>query len=129
MLDRFERGELDPAAFRHSDHVGVAFAALEHHGFFEALLIYANGLKVLVEKAGKPEKFNATVTFAYMSAISERMHLRPANDASGFIAENPDLLSGSVLNGYSQDRLQGDLAKRIALMPDRSIMRETLTLL
>jgi hypothetical protein len=31
------------------------------------LRIYADGLMALVEKSGVPEKFNATVTFAYMS--------------------------------------------------------------
>ena len=118
MLCQFERGALDPAGFRHADHVGVAYEALKRHGFFEALRIYADGLMALVEKAGVPEKFNATVTFAYMSAIAERMHRHPAASAADFLAANPDLLSGSVLDRYSRARLQGDLARRVALLPD-----------
>ena len=118
MLCQFERGALDPAGFRHADHVGVAYEALRRHGFFEALRIYADGLMALVEKAGVPEKFNATVTFAYMSVIAERMHRQPAANAAEFLAANPELLSGVLLERYSRARLQDDLAKKVALLPD-----------
>ena len=118
MLCQFERGALDPAGFRHADHVGVAYEALKRHGFFEALRIYADGLMALVEKAGVPEKFNATVTFVYMSLIAERMHRRPAANAADFLAANPDLLSSTVLERYSKARLQDDLARKVALLPD-----------
>jgi hypothetical protein len=119
MLELFERGDVDPCSFRHSDHVGVAYEALMRHGFFKALQIYAQGLATLVEKAGVPEKFNATVTFAYMSVIAERMHRRPSPSAGAFIAANPEILSGAVLSRYSSARLEDDLAKTIALLPDR----------
>ena len=118
MLERFQRGEIDPGGFRHAEHVGVAYEALARHGFFKALQIYADGLMALVEKAGVPEKFNATVTFAYMSRIAERMHRQPAASAADFLAANPDLLSGAVLERYSKTRLQDDLARKVALLPD-----------
>jgi len=118
MLTRFQRCEIDPAGFHHADHVGVAYEALSRHGFFTALQIYADGLMALVEKAGVPEKFNATVTFAYMSAIAERMRSAPAKTAADFIAANPVLLSGEVLSRYSPERLQSDLARQVALLPD-----------
>jgi len=118
MLDRFQRDEIDPAGFRHTDHIGVAYEALMRHGFFKALQIYADGLMALVEKAGVPEKFNATVTFAYMSAISEQMHRQASVNAAEFITANPELLSDDVLGRYSKARLESDLAKQVALLPD-----------
>jgi hypothetical protein len=118
MLERFQRGEIDPGCFRHADHVGVAYEALARHGFFKALQIYADGLMALVEKAGVPEKFNATVTFAYMSVIAERMQSAPAESAENFIAANPEILSGNVLSRYSKARMQSDLARNVALLPD-----------
>lgn len=118
MLTRFQRGEIDPAAFRHADHIGVAFEALTRHGFFKALDIYADGLMALVEKAGVPEKFNATVTFAYMSAIAERMHRQSPVSSTEFIMENPELLSADVLGRYSKARLESDVARQVALLPD-----------
>lgn len=119
MLESFEHGEIDPGSFRHADHVGVAYEALARHGFFKALQIYADGLMALVEKAGVPEKFSATVTFAYISEIAERMHRRPTASAGDFIAANPEILSGAVLSRYSPARLQDDLSRKVALLPDR----------
>lgn len=118
MLVLFERGEIDPAGFRHADHVGVAYEALTQHGFFRALQLYADGLMALVEKAGVPEKFSATVTFAYMSAIAERMQSAPGSSAEAFMSANPDLLEASVLARYSPARLQSDVARKVALLPD-----------
>jgi len=118
MLECFQLGEIDPSGFRHVDHVGVAYEALTRHGFFKALQIYADGLMALVEKAGVPEKFNASVTFAYMSAIAERMHRQSSVSAADFIAANPDLLSGDVLSRYSPAWLKSDLARQVALLPD-----------
>ena len=118
MLTHFQRGEIDPAAFRHADHIGVAYEALTRHGFFKALDIYADGLMALVEKAGVPEKFNATVTFAYMSAIAERMHRQSPVSSTEFIMENPELLSADVLGRYSKARLESDVARQVALLPD-----------
>lgn len=118
MLERLQRGEVDPGGFRHVDHIGVAYEALACHGFFKALQIYADGLMALVEKAGVPEKFNATVTFAYMSAIAERMHRHPSVSAADFIAANPELLSGDVLSRYSPVRLQSNVARQVPLLPD-----------
>jgi hypothetical protein len=65
-----------------------------------------------------PEKFNATVTFAYMSVIAERMQSAPAESAENFIAANPEILSGNVLSRYSKARMQSDLARNVALLPD-----------
>lgn len=119
-LELMVSGDLDPADFAHADHVGVAWEALTAHGFFEALLIYSDGLKMLVEKAGVPEKFNATVTFAYMSLIAERMHVGPAATVQEFISANPDLLGRGLLDSwYSAPRLTGELARQVPLMPDR----------
>lgn len=118
MFENFERGEIDPGSFRHADHVGVAYEALRQYGFFKALQIYAQGLMALVEKAGVPEKFNATVTFAYMSAIAERMHRQPSVSAADFIAANPELLSGEALSRYSPVRLQSNVARQVPLLPD-----------
>ncbi|PWV99264.1 hypothetical protein DFR52_104558 [Hoeflea marina] len=118
-LELMVSGELDPAGFAHADHVGVAFEALAAHDFFRALLVYADGLKMLVEKAGVPEKFNATVTFAHISLIAERMHRCPAATAEEFLSGNPDLLRRDLLGEhYSAGRVDTELARRIALLPD-----------
>ena len=113
-------GTLDPAAFGHRDHVGVAYEALRQGDFFEATGRVAAGIRTLAERAGAPEKFNATITWAFMSLIAERMLTSDCADADDFIRDNPDLSDGSVLaRWYSKQRLTSDLARAVALLPDR----------
>jgi len=116
----FEDGSLDPAAFGHRDHIGVAYEMLTHYDFFEALHRYATGIRALAERAGAPDKFHATITLAFISLIAERMSATGFSDAEAFVAANPDLCAPGVLAGwYSQGRLTSAVARRVALLPER----------
>ncbi|USG60197.1 hypothetical protein NBZ79_13525 [Sneathiella marina] len=114
----FEAHELDNATFRHADHVRVAHDLLCKYDFTDAVAIYAKGIKTLAAKAGAPQKFNTTITYAFMSLIAERMATAGTSDFDSFVSENPDLMSKNALgNLYTSDRLQSDLARRIFLLP------------
>ena len=118
-LHRLIDGTLDPNSFDHKDHVGVAFEAMARHEFFEAVHLLADGLRGLAARAGVPEKFNATVTMAYLSLIGERMHQGDYPDANAFLRENPDLTEKGVLKPwYTKDRLGAALSKKVAVLPD-----------
>lgn len=113
-----ENGTLNPAGFSHRDHVGVAVAALRRHSFFEAMLIVANGLQGVTQRAGMPEKFNATITMASMSLIAERLEGHEGAPIDAFIDRHPDLLSTALMRGaYPGGRLTSDLARRVGLLP------------
>ena len=115
----FEARELDPGAFPHRDHVGVAYEMLRSYDFMEASARYAEGLRVLAARAGAPDKFNATITLAFLSLIAERMRTTEHADYDGFIVRNPDLLSKDVLQKwYAPARLRSDLARSVFLLPD-----------
>lgn len=117
-LEALESGLLNPDDFSHLDHIGVAVAALMQYDFFEAASRYASGLRLLTERAGVPEKYNATITFASLSLIAERLHAGDYDDAESFVRENGALLTKSFLTGqYPQDRSETDLARKIALLP------------
>lgn len=119
-LDRLIAGTLTPSEFGHADHIGVAFEALSRWEFFEAAQRIATGIRSLAEAAGAPEKFNATITFAFLSLIAERMACVPAASAEAFIGANPDLLRSAFLDQlYSQQRLTSALARQTVLLPDR----------
>lgn len=121
-LEALTSGNLDPDSFRHRDHIGVAYEALSRHDFFEAAARVASSIRRLAEKAGAPEKFNATITLAFMSLIAERMATTVYCDAEDFIVRNPDLACGGVLKPwYSDQRLKSDLARSILLLPDRAL--------
>jgi len=117
-LAALENNTLDPADFSHQDHVGVAYLAIERYGVFDALSVFARGLKSLTARAGVPEKFNATITMASMSLIAERAATDEFENADAFLKANGELLSKSFLTSqYDRDRLSSPLARAVPLLP------------
>jgi hypothetical protein len=115
----FLRGELDPHAFTHREHVRMAFELLRRHDFTEALLYCSRALRAMLARAGRPEAFNLTVTVAFLSLISERMLSGDASDFEAFARANPDLLGKSILaRWYRPQRLGCESARRTFVMPD-----------
>ena len=90
-LERFVRGEADPARFPHREHVRMAFEMLRRHDFAEAVLLYSRALRAMTVRAGKPEVFNQTVTIAFLALIGERMHAGAEVDFAAFARDNSDL--------------------------------------
>lgn len=111
-------GSLNPATFTHRDHVVCGAYALQKHDFFEAALLYANGLKSLVKKAGVPEKFNAAVTFAFLSIIAQKLAENPGTLAEDLPETCPELMQKDLLAPwYSGAVLASDLARKFPLLP------------
>jgi len=122
MARALVRGDLATEGFSHRAHVAVAYEILSRHEVFEAIALYAKGLRRLTRAAGTPEKFNATVTFAFMSLIATRMAETPQGDSEAFLKANPDLLDRAILAPYFRpDCLASDLARRVPLIADRTM--------
>ncbi len=114
----FEAHAIDNATFGHAEHVQVAYDLLRKYDFIDAAAIYAKGIRTLAANAGAPDKFNLTITYAFMSLIAERLANTQATDFKSFAQENPDLMAKSVLNQwYSAERLNMQLARDIFLLP------------
>lgn len=118
ITQRFRNHTLDPSEFGHEQHVRVAFDLLNTHDFIESSAIYAKGVKSLATRAGVPEKFNITITYAFLSVIAERM----ADDKTGsfdcFKQRNPDVMSKTLLSSwYSADQMNSPKARRLFVMP------------
>lgn len=114
----FRANAITPATFHHRDHVQVAYELLNAHDFADATAIYAKGLRLIATKAGVPQKFNTTITFAFMSLIAERMSQTEGSDFADLLAAHPDLLSKDLLSHwYAPEQLQSDLARKIFIMP------------
>ena len=120
LFRHMEAGTLHTCDFSHEAHIGVAYQALETYPFFDALAAFARGIEAAATASGAADKFHATVTLAFMSLIAERRAQGSYRDATDFVAKNPDLRAKGVLaRWYSPTLLGRDLARRIALMPDR----------
>lgn len=118
LLADLRAGTLRPDGFTHRDHLGVAWEALSAHEFFTAVGLVAAGLRGLTLRAGVPEKYNATVTFACMSGVAERMAADPHPDAESFLAANGEHLTlRALMAAYRDERWTGPLARRVALLP------------
>ena len=118
-LGRFVRGEIEPGAFAHREHVRMAFEMLRRHDFAETAWLYSRALRAMTAKAGKPQAFHQTVTVAFLSVISERIETRPVADFTAFARDNPDLFDKAALaRCYRPERLATELARRTFLLPD-----------
>lgn len=124
IIRRFENGEVPPEFFHHADHVRLAFAYLSEHPPLVALEKFAAAIRQFAASVGKPERYNETITFAYLFLIRERMAACPSKNWEEFAQNNRDLLvwKDGILNRYYQPRtLQSDFARAIFVLPDRAI--------
>jgi hypothetical protein len=124
LVRAFESATLDPAAFRHREHLYVAWCYLRSMPLEEALARYVHHLRKLTIALGAPEKFHATMTWAYVVLVHDAMQA-PGIEQSfdDLLAQNPGLLdhrSGSLFAHYDRAQLQSDEARRGFVLPRRS---------
>ena len=118
-LERFVRGEIDAAAFPHSEHVRMAFEMLRRHDFAESVLHFSRALRIMASRAGKPQAFNQTITIAFLSLIAERMERGEWEDFAALARDNADLFEKRLLaRWYRPERLASESARRTFLLPD-----------
>lgn len=97
----------------------MAFLMIQRYEFLEAALHYSRALRRLCMRAGHADKFNQTLTLAFLSLIAERIAADPKVDFATFATRNPDLMSaGALAHRYSAQRLASETAHRIFLLPD-----------
>jgi hypothetical protein len=118
LLEQFEAGQVEPALFRHRDHVQIGYELLERLPFPEALLHLARGLRRLAANAGKPEVYHETITAAFLALIAERRLRGSYSGWEDFAARNPDLLRKQVLDEiYEPTLLQSPVARQTFILP------------
>ncbi len=122
LLAGFEGASLPEGAFKHRDHVRVAWLFVTRLGLPAAIPRFVEGLQRFAAAKGKPQLYHATITWAYLLLIGERAACSPAPTWEEFAAANPDLLSWnpSLLDRYyTRDLLWSDRARATFVMPDR----------
>lgn len=118
LLARFESNKIDPKEFGHRQHIQVAYEMLDKHGFLSTCLRYSAGINKITVNAGALEKFNMTITLAYLSLIAERAVKDNVPDFENFLANNEDLLDKKILDDwYTPERLHSELARRLFILP------------
>ncbi len=124
FADAFETLTLPPSAFRHADHVRLAWIYLGRMPLPAAMQRYADRLRAFAAHVGKPGLYHETVTYDFLMVIGERIADGPEGEAwDGFRARNPDLFAGvkgALGRWYSEERLASDRARAGFVMPDRA---------
>ena len=121
LLAQFEACDVDPAQFGHRQHIQAAYEMLHRYSFLDASAKYAQAINTIATRAGAPEKFNVTITFAFLSLIAERIYVTGQSSFEQFLAENEDLLSrGALDKWYSSEQLQSEFARTHFLLPGRA---------
>jgi len=121
QIDAFERGDIDNASFHHRDHIRMAWSFLRELGFPEGALRFDAALRRFVAKAGKPQLYHATITWAYLVTIHDRIARRGEETWDDFAADNEELFTWkpSLLDSwYRAETLGSEHARRVFVLPD-----------
>ena len=93
LLAGFEAGTLAPERFGHREHVRLAWCCLTRFGRAEAERRLLEGLRAFAARAGKPEKFDAALTSAWVASLAAVADaLGPSAGFETLVAERPDVL-------------------------------------
>jgi hypothetical protein len=123
LVRAFEDGTIDPATFRHREHLYVAWWYLRSFTLEEALARYVGHLRRLTIVLGVPEKFHATMTWAYVVLIADAMDRAPGATFDALLAENSELLdhrAGALYAYYDREELDAADARRRFVLPRRA---------
>lgn len=124
LVASFEETSLDASSFGHRQHIAVAWWFVRELELLEALTRFRAGILRLVQKVGAHDKYNETVTWAYLLLIRERVARGTSSDFETFAANNPDLFdhrNGALSRYYRPGTLSSDLARREFVLPDAAV--------
>ena len=116
----FEECTLSPAAFRHREHLLVAWTYLRALPFAEAAARFATNVRRFADAHGAAGTYHETVTWAYMAILHERAHASPELPFDELLAKNADLLDhehGALRAHYDSATLSSDLARVVFVLP------------
>lgn len=119
LLQAFEAGQIDPAAFGHRDHLRVGWAMLGPAGlpFHEAYARYRQGLVRLTQAAGVPGKFSETQTLGWLALLHEALEVTGARTDFRSFESRSGLTRQSLARRYPPDRLASAPARSGLLLP------------
>ena len=121
LREEFEATTLDPAVFKHREHVRLAWHYLQNHPLIDVLRIFPDNLKRYATAIGKPTLYHQTITWAFLMIIAERMD-DSERDWASFASANQDLVedcAGTLRRYYRDETLAQPEARTRFLMPDR----------
>jgi hypothetical protein len=118
FIEAFEACTLPPGLFPHRAHVRLAYLYLREHTLLDTLTRFTEGIQRYAASLGAGTKYHATITWAFLFLIHERMQRETYATFETFAAANEDLFGPVLERYYTPETLQSDLARTTFLMPD-----------
>jgi hypothetical protein len=111
---------LPGGAFRHRQHIHLAFITVRRHGSSRAAELISRWIRHIAAYERAPQKFNATVTRAWTEIVAHHVSADPsATDFETFAGRNPALLDKRLLaRHYSSAVLASPAARAGWITPD-----------
>ena len=123
FIAAFEACTLPNTDFHHADHIRAAWIYLRSAPLLEAIDRFTTSLQRFATHHGAPNLYHATITWAYLLLIHDRMNGESSFDE--FRAANPDLFTWkpSILDTYYRaETLASDRARSAFVMPDAHLV-------
>lgn len=107
--------------FGHREHVHVTWLAVRAAGTERAIKIISEGIKRTARYAGRPQKFHATVSRAWVELVAHQLKMHPGDDFEHFIGRSPELLDKRLLTRYYHSHTLASPAARTGWVePDKA---------
>ncbi len=89
------------AAFRHRQHIHLAFITVRRHGRARAAELISRWIRHIAAYERAPQKYNATVTRAWTQIVAHHVTADPSvTDFEAFAERNPALLDKRLLTRH-----------------------------
>ena len=105
--------------FGHRQHVHLTWLAVRRCGTVAAIRLVSDGIQGLARYAGAPQKYNATVSRAWVELVGHHAGQSNTADFNAFTDQHPALLNKKLLSHfYSSPTLAGITARTSWVEPD-----------
>ncbi|MFE4265120.1 hypothetical protein [Streptomyces sp. NPDC056883] len=109
------------SGFGHREHVHLTWLAVRSHGTTAAVDLVSDGIRRTARYAGAPQKYNATVSRAWVELVGHHAAEGDEDDFDEFAARHPALLDKRLLTRfYHPATLAGRHARTGWTEPDRA---------
>ena len=98
--------------FGHREHIHLTWLAVRRHGVGDAIRLVSNGIQQTARYAGAPQKYNETVSRAWVELVAHHTEHDPAPDFDAFAAGNPALLDKRLLTRFYRSSTLASAAAR-----------------
>jgi hypothetical protein len=98
--------------FGHREHVRLTWLAIRRCGTAAAVDLISKGIQRTARYAGAPQKYNATVSRAWVELTAHHMHEAPGESFEQLIERNPGLLDKRLLTRFYHSRTLASPAAR-----------------